>query len=234
MTNNRVAVLQSSYIPWKGYFDIIHDVDTFIFYDDVQFTKSDWRSRNRVKTIQGPRWLSIPAGSDQSRLIHEVELSDPSWQRKHWATLKQSYGKSRFFPDYRSFFEDVYLGTTWTSLSKLNQYLITHIANDFLGITTTFYDSRRYAAQGQKLDRLLDLLQKVGATSYVSGPAASDYIDASRFASAGIGLQFKDYSDYPEYRQPYPPFDHAVSILDLLFAEGGNAGKFIWGWRDDG
>ena len=233
-TENRVAVLQSSYIPWKGYFDIIHDVDNFIFYDDVQFTKSDWRSRNRIKTANGLHWLSVPAGPDQSRLIHEVQLKDPSWQRKHWTTLKQTYGKSKYFSDYRSFLEEVYLGHAWNSLSDLNQYLITHIAQTFLGITTIFHDSRRYAAEGQKLDRLLDLLKKVGATSYVSGPAASGYIDSGRFESAGIRLQFKEYSGYPEYRQPHPPFDHAVSVLDLLFAEGDNANKFIWGWRDDG
>lgn len=229
---NRVAVLQSSYIPWKGYFDIIHDVDTFVFYDDVQFTKSDWRSRNRIKTANGLHWLSVPAGPDQSRLIHEVQLKDPSWQQKHWATLEQAYHKCKHFECYRTFLKEIYLERAWKSLSALNQHVIVQISRQFLDIKTEFHDSREYAPAGQKLDRLLDLLLKVGATSYVSGPAAKDYIDPERFKNAGIDLLYKDYSGYPEYWQPYPPFEHAVSILDLLFNTGSDAANYIWAWRN--
>lgn len=232
MDKPRVAVLQSNYIPWKGYFDIIHDVDLFIFYDDVQFTKNDWRNRNRIKTARGAEWITIPVGQDLKRLVCEVELKDPAWQAKHWRTLKQEYGRCVHFGRYRAWFEDIYLGRRWATLSELNQYLVRHIACEFLGIHTEFADSRRWAAEGTKLDRLLDLLARCGAKRYVSGPAARDYIDAARFDAAGIWLEWKSYAGYPEYSQLHPPFEHGVSIIDLLFNVGPDAPDYIWGRRD--
>jgi len=228
----KVAIIQSNYIPWKGYFDIIHDVDLFIFYDDVQYTKNDWRNRNKVKTAQGICWLTIPVGHREDRLIHEVEIVDGSWNRKHWETIKQSYSKSAYFKQYQNFFEYVYLKAKWTNLSELNQYLVKTISKDFLDIKTDFKDSREYHAEGHKLDRLIDLLIKAEAESYISGPAAKDYIEKNAFRQAGIELIFKDYSGYPEYSQLFPPFEHAVSILDLLFNCGPAAPDYIWGWRE--
>jgi len=228
----RVAILQSNYIPWKGYFDIIHDVDLFIFYDDVQFTKNDWRNRNRIKAAAGAEWITIPVGGDESRRICDVEIGTPTWQAKHWRTLQQNYGKCRHFSRYRKYFEHIYLGQTWQSLSDLNQALIKHIAREFLGITTQFGDSRSYPVDGQKLDRLLDLVDQCRATTYLSGPAARDYIEPARFADVGVELIWKDYAGYPEYAQRFPPFEHGVSILDLLFNTGPDAPWYIWGWRD--
>ncbi len=227
-----VVILQSSYIPWKGYFDLVHDSDRFVFYDDVQFTSRDWRTRNKIKTAQGSAWLTVPAGSDRSRLIHEVELKDHSWQQKHWQNIKQNYSKCPAYSMYESMIEDIYLGKSWDGLSSLNQTIIKTISSEILGIKTDFRDSREFGASGQKLDRLLDLAEKAGASRYVSGPSAKDYIDANRFAEAGIELCWKDYSGYPEYPQRYPPFDHAVSILDLIFNVGPDAPWYIWGWRD--
>lgn len=227
-----VAILQSNYIPWKGYFDIIHDVDLFIFYDDVQYTRRDWRNRNKIKTPRGAEWLTVPAKGGRESLIHEVQLSDTRWQENHWKTLKQFYGKAPFFERHRALLEAVYLGRTWTHLSILNQYLIQLISHEVLGISAKFVDSRTYAATGAKQDRIIDLLVKCGATRYVSGPSGSDYIDVARFAQIGIELVWKDYSGYPEYTQFHPPFEHGVTILDLLFHTGSDAPWFIWGWRD--
>lgn len=230
--SKRVAILQSNYIPWKGYFDIIHDVDLFMFYDDIQYTVRDWRHRNRIKATNGPEWISIPAGDDRNRLICEVELKDASWQAKHWRTLQQNYGKCPHFGLYKAYFEEVYLGHRWTNLSELNHSLIRHISREFLGIRTEFADSRSWHVSGHKLDRLFDLVKQSGATSYLSGPAAKDYIDPERFAQAGIALEWKSYAGYPEYPQRYPPFEHGVSILDLLFNTGPDAPWYIWGWRE--
>ena len=227
----RVAVLQSNYIPWKDYFDIIHNVDVFIFYDDVQFTKNDWRNRNRIKTQAGIPWLTIPTGIDLNRLICEVRLTDPHWQKKHWKSLLQWYGRCLYFSDYRGFFEDFYLRTRWESLSELNQYLIRHIATSFLGIRTSFRSSTEFALAGRKADRLLELLKQVGTDVYLSGPSGQGYIDARAFQEAGIELEYMDYRGYPEYSQVYPPFVHEVSIVDLLFHVGPDAPYYIWGWR---
>lgn len=229
-----IVVLQSNYIPWKGYFDLIHDADLFIFHDDLQYTKNDWRNRNKIKTPRGAEWITIPVGTDEHRLICEVEMKDYTWQAKHWRMIQQHYGKCPYFSHYKSFFERVYQGCRWTNLSELNQYLIRSIARDLLNIATEFRDSREFSPRGMKLDRLLDLLIKNGADRYVSGPAAKDYIDPARFAEAGIELVWKDYSGYPEYPQRYPPFEHGVSILDLFFNVGPDAPWYIWGWREEG
>lgn len=231
MSGHKVAIIQSSYIPWKGYFDIIHDVDEFIFLDDVQYTVRDWRTRNRIKTANGVCWLTVPAGASRDRLICEVTLDDPSWQKKHWKTICHSYSRTPFFRQYAAFFEDMYLGQSWTNLSQMNRSMTQRIAHELLGISTVFTDSRHYAAQGAKLERILDLLRLSGATDYLSGPMAADYLEPQRFEAMGIGLQLKNYSDYPDYSQLYPPFEHTVSILDLIFNTGPQAPDYIWSHR---
>lgn len=228
-----VVVLQSNYIPWKGYFDLINDADEFIFYDDVQFTKNDWRNRNIVKTAQGLHWLSVPVGSSGDRLVCDVEIKDNSWQIKHYKTLVANYGKSPFFEMYQPFLKEIYIDIHWKNLSDLNQFIIKSVSNRFLGINTAFRDSRELDAPGKKQERLLEILRQVGASTYISGPAAKNYIDAAGFEAEKIELVWKDYSGYPAYPQKYLQFEHGVSIFDLLFNVGPKAPWFIWGWRND-
>ena len=227
----RLVILQSSYIPWKGYFDLIHDADLFIFYDDVQFTKNDWRNRNRIKTPQGLQWLSVPVGTKIDRKICEVEIASSNWQAKHLSSLRLNYCKSPFFGQYSFLLDDNFTQKKWKSLSELNQYATRIIANT-IGIRTELLDSRNFESSGAKLDRLLSLIKQTGASTYISGPSAKAYIDEDRFAHEGIKLIWKNYSEYPEYPQRYPPFEHAVTVLDLLFNVGPEAPHFIWGWRD--
>lgn len=229
----KVAIIQSNYIPWKGYFDIIHDVDRFVFYDDVQYTVRDWRNRNKIKGHDGEQWLTVPVGADsRDKTVREVTIADPGFAAKHWKAISYYYGKAPHFERYRAFFEDLYLGRRWESLSELNQTLITRIARELLGITTHFVDSASLDPQGKKQDRLIDVCQKVGATAYISGPAARDYIDPEGFTAAGLALYYKSYAGYPEYPQAHAPFNHGVSILDLLFQVGPQATDHIWGWRE--
>jgi hypothetical protein len=227
-----VAIVQSNYIPWKGYFDIINMVDLFIFHDDLQYTKQDWRNRNKIKTSCGTEWLSIPCGSDENRLICEVELWDKSWQRKHWHKITQYYQHAPYFELYKDFFEDFYLHNNWVNLSNLNQYLIKKISRLFLGINTEFDDSRRYNLKEKRAARMLELLKKVGVNEYLSGPAAKNYLDERQFEDAGIKLLWMDYNGYLEYDQLYPPFVHNVSIIDLLFNVGEKAYKYLKSFDD--
>ncbi|MBR2733040.1 MAG: WbqC family protein [Selenomonadaceae bacterium] len=229
----KLAAIQSNYIPWKGYFDIIHDVDEFIFYDDVQFTYHDWRNRNKILTPQGEVWLSVPVGAKRSRSIIDVRISDSAWQRKHFKTLEMAYHKAPFWKRYEEFLWSVYLERQWTYLYELNRFLIEHISRDFLGITTKFSDSRDYPTHGVKHEKVLSLVKSVKADLYLVGPAAKDYIIAEDYARAGIELVWKDYSNYPEYPQRGKNFTHYVSILDLLFNVGDAAPWYIWGWRND-
>jgi len=227
----KVVINQSNYIPWKGYFDLIHDADVFVFYDDVQFTVRDWRNRNRIKTPEGLIWLTIPAGTDRNRLICDVALDQDGWQRKHWETIRRCYCRAPFFEKYEALFRPVYLDRKWATLSELNQFLIKLVARDCLGITTAFLQSSDFMIEGKGQDRILNLLRAVEADVYVSGPAGKAYLDPDRFQREGIGLIWKDYSGYPEYPQIHPPFEHAVTILDLLFHTGPDAPSYIWGWR---
>lgn len=224
----KVAILQSNYLPWKGYFDIIAQVDLFIFYDDVQYTKNDWRNRNCIKTAMGGQWLTIPCGSKAKRMINEVTLTDHRWQTQHWEQLRQHYRKAPFFKAYQAFFEDFYLGRKWTNLSELNRYLIEQISINFLNIRDTQFDcSSRFELTQRKGLRVLELLKKTDATSYLSGPAAKNYLDETDFRECNIKLLWMDYDGYPSYRQLHPPFEHAVSIVDLLFNLGDEAKHYI-------
>lgn len=230
----KVAVLQSNYLPWKGYFDIINDVDVFYFYDDVQFTKNDWRNRNKIKTQNGSAWITVPCKQGLDQKICDVMIADSGWQRKHWEALRHNYHNCVGFAEYAKSLQEIYLEKSWNYLSELNQCLIRRVACDFLGIKTKFLDSRNFVLKGESQNRLLDLLKQVGATYYVSGPAGRNYIDDFLFAQAGIKVEYKDYAGYPEYPQKFPPFDHYVSIVDLLFCCGRDAPDYIWGWRSKG
>ncbi|MFN4909536.1 MAG: WbqC family protein [Bacteroidota bacterium] len=216
----RVAVLQSNYLPWRGYFDIISRSDLFVFYDDVKFTKNDWRNRNMIISANGPIWLTIPCPKDYSVLIHDVAPIDKAWQSKHWKSIIQEYKKAPFFYRYSDFFEDFYLNHEWDSLSELNHYLIKSIATDIYGLESTFMDSRDFSLQGVKQDRLLDLLIQLGTSTYFSGPSAKKYIDEGLFRTHGIEIVWMDYSKYPVYRQQCSPFIGNVSIIDLMFNAG--------------
>ena len=229
----RLAILQSNYLPWKGYFDIIHDVDEFVFHDDLQYTKQDWRNRNRIKTPDGAAWLTIPVGDSEQRLICEVELPTGSWARDHWRRIEASYVRAPYFEQHRDLLRNALLGSEWRLLSELNQHLIRLIARDFLGLKTEFRDSRSFhLGEVRKQERVLAIVREAGADVYVSGPAAKAYLEPRRFEEAGVTLVWKDYGGYPEYEQLHPPFRHDVTILDLLFHTGPDAPHYIWGWRE--
>lgn len=232
MSVKKVAVLQSNYIPWKGYFDIINDVDLFVFYDEVKYTKNDWRNRNIIYTSAGLRWITLPCGYDFTIPIDHVKLKNElCWQQKHFSQLIQSYSDAPFFYDYIDFLEELYLHRQWTFLSELNQYIIKTISKDFLHIDTEFANSRDFETHGQKNERLLSLITATDAKIYLSGPAAKDYIVEDDYLRSGIEIQWKDYNKYPEYLQRHVPFEHNVSILDLLFNVGEEAAQYIWGLK---
>jgi hypothetical protein len=223
----KIALIQSDYIPWKGYFDIINSVDEFFFHDDLQYTKNDWRNRNLIKTDKGPVWITIPCGTNEKRLICEVEMKDNKWQKVHWQQIERFYNNAKYWDLYRDYFEEVYLKHQWRFLSDLNQTLIINISVNILGIKTRFRDSREFELVGSKGERVLELIKKAEATSYLSGPLAKNYLDLNRFKESGIKVIWMDYSGYPEYEQQYPPFEHRVSIIDLIFNEGPEAFKFM-------
>jgi WbqC-like protein family len=223
-----VAIVQSSYVPWKGYFDLIDRVDEFVLYDDRQYTRRDWRNRNRIKTPQGLAWLTIPVEvkGKYTQPICETRISDPRWADRHWKTLVHNYAGAPHFDDHRELVEDLYLGSTETMLSLVNRRFLAAICG-VLGIETPLSWSMDYEAEGDKTERLVSICKRAGADAYLSGPSAKAYLDEQQFADAGIALSYMDYGGYPEYPQPHPPFEHAVSIVDLLFCTGPDARSYI-------
>jgi hypothetical protein len=225
MSRKRVAIVQSSYIPWKGYFDLIRSVDEFILLDDVQFTKRDWRNRNRIKTQHGAAWLTVPVRTKghYTQAIRDTLVVDGSWARAHWATIRAAYAKTPFFDRYAERVADVYEMTAVDErLSDVNHRFLVAIC-DVLRITTPIRWSHEYGSFEGRNERLIDLCVNAGASDYLSGPSAAAYLDTEKFGAAGVAVQFADYSGYPEYPQPHPPFDHHVSALDLLFCTGPDA-----------
>ena len=223
-----VAIVQSNYIPWKGYFDLINRVDEFILFDDVQFTRRDWRNRNRIKTRDGLAWLTIPVRVKGRFLqtIKDTVISDPQWNRRHWNTLVHHYARARHFREYEAALQQLYLDSTETHLSDVNFRFITAICG-MLGIRTRISRSMDYHLIDGQTARLVDLCKQANATDYLSGPAAKAYVNEDLFRQAGIALHWMDYSGYPQYRQRFPPFEHRVTILDLLLSEGQDAPKYM-------
>ncbi len=226
--SKKVAILQSNYIPWKGYFDLINLVDEFILYDDMQYTRRDWRNRNKIKTPNGIIWLTIPVKvkGKYHQKIKDTVISDPRWKHQHWNSIVHSYSKAKFFKTYRELFEDLYLDTEECFLSQTNYRFITGIC-ELLDINTKISWSMDYRLVEGKTERLIGLCKQTGATEYFSGPAAKDYIEEDLFKREGIALHYMDYSGYPEYVQLFPPFQHHLSIVDLIFNEGPNATRYM-------
>jgi len=230
----RVAILQPNYIPWKGYFDIINMVDLFVLYDDVQYTVRDWRNRNMIKTKTGLIWLTIPTDGSVHKIIKDVKvIYDEKWNSKHWKAIQLNYAKAPFFKEFKDFFEQLYLNTKETYLWEVDLKFIMEI-NNLLGIKTKIVNSSdlNYNRNLKKTERLIEILNLVGATHYLSGPSAKNYIDEELFVKAGIVLEWMDYSGYPEYPQLYPPFVHTVSIVDLILNTGKDAPKYMKSFRN--
>lgn len=225
--SKRIAINQSNYIPWKGYFDMIRSVDEFIIYDEVQYTKNDWRNRNRIKTIHGSQWITIPVYQRSlAQKISETQVSDKNWRIKHWNTLVTNYGRAPFFKMYADVFENFYKTTATDLLSEINTKLL-HIVCNLLEIKTTINHSTKYLLEGNPTERLINLCKQVGAKRYLSGPAAKNYLQEDLFLKEGIRVEWMNYEGYLQYPQMHPPFEHAVSIVDLLFNLGADANRYM-------
>ena len=224
----RVAIVQSNYIPWKGYFDMIAAVDEFILYDDMQYTKRDWRNRNQIKTPQGVQWLTIPVRvkGRYFQKIRDTEIEDPEWAQAHWKCIVQAYRKAPHFKEIAEWLEPLYLDTPPMLLSQLNRRFIEAICAN-LSIQTRISNSWDYELVDGKTERLAALCAQAGGTEYVSGPAAKAYVDEAVFREQGIKLTWFDYAGYPEYKQLWGEFVHGVTILDLMFNCGSDARKYM-------
>lgn len=225
-----VVILQPSYIPWRGFFHQIYKSDLFIFYDDVQYDKHGWRNRNQIKTTQGKQWLTIPvhsAGVTQGRTIQEIKIDwSKPWAKNHWKAFTFSYAKAPHFRRYAALLESYYQRQD-EFLADFTIDLTIALARE-LGIWHTRFlrSSEIPGITGERTERLIQILTRMGAQHYISGPSARTYVEPELFDAAGITLEYMVY-DYSEYPQLYPPYDPFVSVLDLLFMTGEQALSYI-------
>ncbi len=226
----KVAIIQSNYIPWKGYFDIINFVDEFILYDDCQYTKRDWRNRNKIKTQSGVKWLTIPVKTKGSyfQKVKDVEVSDHSWVNQHLSSFRHFYSKAAYFNDYFEIIHNGYKNVAdEVLLSNINYNLLLLICN-ILNINTKISFSMDYGVtENNATAKIVELCRKAEAQIYVSGPAASCYLDEKKFKTIGCSVHWFEYDHYPIYNQLSKPFDHHVSILDLIFNKGPQLFKYM-------
>ena len=213
----KVAVLQPGYLPWLGFFDQMSRVDAFVLYDDVQYTRSDWRSRNRIKGPGGSVWLTVPV-LKKGRLgqtILEARIDNRSgWQRKHRETLKIHYGKAPYFARYWPIFDEGY-ARIWEFLVDLDLFFIQRL-RDALGLKTRLLRSSELGISGGPVERLVALCQRLGADHYLTGDAAAEYLDPAPFEAVGVTLEYQEYH-HPTYPQMYGEFVPYLSAVDLLF-----------------
>lgn len=222
-----VAIVQSCYIPWKGYFDLIRRADHFVLYDSVQYTARDWRNRNQIKTPHGLHWLTIPVlHESQKQLIGETQCMDDAWKAQHWETIRHHYAQAPCYEQYRERIESLYRSCSARGLSEVNLHFLQGLCA-ILGIATPLSLQKQSAGEGDKTDKLIATCKQHGATRYLSGPSAKDYLDVGKFGQAGIEVEWMDYSHYREYPQPYPPYAHAVSVIDLLFCVGERWKEYV-------
>lgn len=225
--SKKIAILQSNYIPWKGYFDIIGMVDEFIIYDEVQYTKNDWRNRNKIKTANGVQWITIPVYQKSlHQKISETQISNLKWGPKNWNSLKTNYSKAAHFKNYSQVLEEFYMTFNKPWLSEINVTLLKLICS-FLDIRTPITNSTDYILEGDPTEKLVSLCKQTGSSYYLSGLAAKNYLREDLFEQEGIKIEWMDYSGYSDYPQLYPPFEHGVSVVDLLFNVGANAPNYM-------
>jgi hypothetical protein len=224
----RIAIIQSCYIPWKGFFDLIGQCDEYVIYDGVQYVKRHWHNRNRIKTANGLEWLTIPVVTKGrfEQPIDQVEIEKP-WADRHWRALELAYNRAPFFAPFAPTVKNWYeRADKQARLTDVNEIFLRGIA-ELLHLRTRIVRDTAYPAQGAKTERLLAIAGAAGADRYLSGPSAQEYFDEPLFTAAGITPEWMSYQGYPQYPQLHGDFDHAVTALDLLFNTGPDAPRYL-------
>jgi len=224
----KVAIVQSNYIPWKGYFDMINLADEFILLDEVDYTVRDWRNRNKIKVATGTIWLTIPVQRRHGfrQKINETAINNDYWQFQHWETIRRNYTKAACFKEYGPQIEALYRSVDSNMLSEVNFKFLTGIS-EILGITTPITRSKDYGVAPGKTSRLVDLCKKAGASVYLSGPSAAGYLEEVEFQDAGMNVEWMDYTGYKPYTQLYGDFIPEVSVIDLILNKGNAAADYM-------
>jgi len=230
----KIAIMQPGYLPWLGFFDLMYHCDKFVFFDDVQYTKKDWRNRNRIRTKDGWMWLTVPVITKERRfqLISEVEINNTiNWPRKHLTSLMVNYAKAPYFDMYYSELKEILSGREWKYLAEVNVALISWMAKK-LGIMVPCIMSSTLGVGGEKEEHIINICRVLGASQLYDSKAAKAILNCSRITEAGISCEFQDYC-HPQYQQAHRPFIPYMSVVDLLFQCGLKSLAVLLGRKED-
>jgi len=214
---------QCVYLPWLGLFHKIALSDAYIYLDTVQYLKKDWNNRNKIKTIQGGIWLTVPVQTKGkfNQTLKEVQIDNSvNWRKKHWQSIRLNYSKAPYFNRYAGFFEEIYQHE-WDYLNDLNKTILMFLLEE-LKIKVDFIDSDKLNLVGEKSDLVLDMCLKTKADTYIFGTLGKDYADVNKFNENGVKVIFQEYK-HPEYKQQFGKFEPYMSVIDLLFNCGNDS-----------
>ncbi len=217
----RVTIHQPQYLPWLGYLDKIDQADLFVVLDSVQFKKNEWQNRNRIRTAQGWQWLTVPVLHKFGQQVDQVRINpETEWRSKHLRALEMHYQKAAFARWYLEGLRTIY-GRPWDQLAELNLAILRWLLQAF-GITTPVQRSSDMRLREEPTERLIDICRTVGASRYLAGAGATQYMDLPRFQASGVELELQAFH-HPVYPQCYEPFMPGMSAVDLLFGCGDSA-----------
>lgn len=221
------AIHQPQFLPWLGYFDKIDQVDVFVLLDTVQYKKNEWQNRNRIKTVNGPQWLTVPVLYRYPQLIREVEINNKErWQHKHWQTLITNYSRAPYWDFLLPFFREI-LDQTWEKIAPLNITVVRRLC-ELMGIKTPIYVASELGNFPEDPDeRLIAITHYVGADTYLAGSGGHNYMNLSAYESAGIKVIFQEFH-HPVYRQLFSQeFISHLSVIDLIYNHGPESLEII-------
>lgn len=224
-----ISINQPAYSPWLGYFHRIGISDTFVFLDSTQFEKNSFVNRNKIKTSQGPLWLTVPVKLKNhfNKTIKDIEIADQNWQKRHWGAIETNYKKAKYWLEYSAIIENFYKKEFKTIADLCYSEL--SLFNKLLGLKTSIIKSSTLLiTNAHKQDLVQEICRNLNCDIYVSGALGRDYLDVKKFNKYNIRVYFQDYQP-PVYKQLWGSFVPNLSILDLLFNEGPNSLKIIYG-----
>ena len=218
----RCAIMQPTYLPWAGYFNLISSVDTFVFLDDVQFSRNSWQSQNRIIVNGNVENLTLPiVKCSLSTLIKDVKVSpDTEWIDNHKIKILNAYQGADHFNELADLIHKIYQEIQDYSLSKINQILITYIANR-LGINPNFVRASDLKCSGRRSEHLAEICRALSCDTYISPIGSKLYLQEDRFQeNSGIKLHFQKYSPSIYTQYSTADFFSHMSILDVIANKG--------------
>lgn len=226
----QIAIMQPTYLPWLGYFDLMAQVETFVYLDDVQFSKQSWQQRNRIKTPKGLEWITVPVliKGRFGQTIAEVELRDAKFWVEHFRTLEVAYGRAPFWETYRQELFELFQGLgEMTHLVQVNLAVLEWLER-VLDIRTRTVRASELKVEGKRSERLVAICRALGAESYLSPIGSAEYLDLDQhvFEAAGIEVTCQNYT-HPTYTQLFPPFLPYASVIDLILNTGPQAREIL-------